>query len=74
MVLQTRQVAPQPDLPGPINHGFPELATRNVHIAGPNMDLKPSPLAGGKLRLFLNSFDASVRFFRASAFVRYDTD
>ncbi|KAJ5594738.1 Beta-ketoacyl synthase [Penicillium hispanicum] len=59
MMLQTRKIPPQPVLPGPINHRFPDLAARNVHIAGPNMRLRPSPLANGTIRLFLNSFDAS---------------
>ena len=62
MMLQTRQVPPQPEFPGPINHRFPDLAARNVFIANRNMSLKPSPLAKGTLRVFLNSFDASVRF------------
>lgn len=60
MMLQTRRIPPQPALPFTINHRFPDLAVRNVHIAGPGMVLRPSPVADGKLRIFLNSFDASV--------------
>lgn len=61
MMLQSRQIPPQPDLPGPINHRFPDLAARNVYIAARNMRLEASPVAKGTLRVFLNSFDASVR-------------
>ncbi|KAF5135174.1 Non-reducing polyketide synthase ZEA1 [Metarhizium anisopliae] len=59
MMLQSRQIPPQPDLPGPINHRFPDLAARNVYIAARNMRLEASPVAKGTLRVFLNSFDAS---------------
>ncbi|KAK2592067.1 hypothetical protein QQS21_010228 [Conoideocrella luteorostrata] len=59
MMLQSRQIPPQPDLSGPINHRFPDLAARNVHIAARNMRLEASPVAKGTLRVFLNSFDAS---------------
>ncbi|PHH60504.1 hypothetical protein CDD81_1594 [Ophiocordyceps australis] len=59
MMLQTRQIAPQPQLPGPRNHEFPDLEALNVRIAGANMKLEPSPLAKGEVRVFLNSFDAS---------------
>ncbi|PHH81287.1 hypothetical protein CDD82_1118 [Ophiocordyceps australis] len=59
MMLQTRQIAPQPHLPGPRNHEFPDLEALNVRIAGANMTLDPSPLAKGEVRIFVNSFDAS---------------
>ncbi|KAL1963671.1 hypothetical protein VTN77DRAFT_7875 [Rasamsonia byssochlamydoides] len=59
MMLKTRKIPPQPDLPFAINHRFPDLTARNVHIAGPDMMLRRSPVADGKLRIFLNSFDAS---------------
>ncbi|KYK61102.1 polyketide synthase [Drechmeria coniospora] len=59
MMLQSRQVPPQPSLPGPINHRFPDLASKNVYIASRDMSLKASPSAKGTIRVFLNSFDAS---------------
>ncbi|KAJ5806695.1 hypothetical protein N7474_010287 [Penicillium riverlandense] len=59
MMLQEKKIPPQPDMPFKINHRFPDLAKMNVHIAGSDMKLRPSPTADGKLRVFLNSFDAS---------------
>ncbi|KHN94383.1 Beta-ketoacyl synthase [Metarhizium album ARSEF 1941] len=59
MMLQSRRIPPQPELPGPVNHRFPNLGARNVHIAARNMRLEASPVAEGTLRVFLNSFDAS---------------
>ncbi|KAK5999172.1 Non-reducing polyketide synthase PKS16 [Cladobotryum mycophilum] len=59
MMLQTRKIPPQPDLPGPINSKFPDLISLNVHIASRGMTLSPSPTSDGTLRVFLNCFDAS---------------
>lgn len=61
-MLQERKIPPQPDMPFKVNHRFPDLAKMNVHLAGADIKLRPSPLSDGKPRIFLNSFDASVRF------------
>lgn len=60
MMLQEKKIPPQPEMPFKINHRFPDLTKMNVHIAGSDMKLRPSPIDDGKLRVFLNSFDASV--------------
>lgn len=70
MMLQERMIPPQPDLPFKINHRFPDLAKMNVHIAGTDMKLRSSPIDDGKLRVFLNSFDASVRSLLSSVINR----
>ena len=59
MMLRDREIAPQPDAPFKINRNFPPLEKLNVHIAGKNMKLRPRPDGDGKIRVLLNSFDAS---------------
>lgn len=60
MMLQSRQIPPQPEFAGPRNQRFPNLEALNVRIAGDSLTLKPSPAGNGTIRIFLNSFDASV--------------
>ena len=59
MMLRDREIPPQPDAPFKINRNFPPLEKLNVHIAGKNMKLRPRPDGDGKVRVLLNSFDAS---------------
>ena len=59
MMLRDREIPPQPDAPFKINRNFPPLEKLNVHIAGRNMKLRPRPDGDGKVRVLLNSFDAS---------------
>ncbi len=59
MMLRDREIPPQPDSPFKINRNFPPLKKLNVHIAGKNMKLRPRPDGDGKVRVLLNSFDAS---------------
>ena len=59
MMLRERKVPPQPGMPFKINRNFPQLDKINVRIAGKNMVLKPRPGGDGKIRVLLNSFDAS---------------
>lgn len=61
MMLRERKIPPQPGSPFVVNHNFPALADINVHIAGRDMMLKPRPGGDGKIKVLLNSFDASVR-------------
>jgi hypothetical protein len=61
-MMQERRIPPQPGMPFKINHHFPDLNKMNVYLAGQSDgELQGSSLADGKLRVFLNSFDASVR-------------
>ncbi|MCJ1403878.1 hypothetical protein MMC11_007101 [Xylographa trunciseda] len=59
MMLRERKIPPQPGMPFKVNHNFPALDKINVRIAGKNMTLKPRPGGDGKIRVLLNSFDAS---------------
>ncbi len=59
MMLRDREIPPQPDAPFKINRNFPPLEKLNVHIASKNMKLRPRPDGDGKVRVLLNSFDAS---------------
>ena len=59
MMLRERKVAPQPDMPFEINQNFAPLKQINVHIAGKDMKLKPRSGGDGKIKVLLNSFDAS---------------
>lgn len=59
MMLRDREIPPQPDAPFKINRNFPPLEKLNIHIAGENMKLRPRPDGDGKVKVLLNSFDAS---------------
>ncbi|KAH8698369.1 hypothetical protein BGW36DRAFT_293843 [Talaromyces proteolyticus] len=58
MMLQQRTIPPQPGMPFQMNHRFPDLGRMNVHIPSGAMPLYSAD-KNSKLRVFLNSFDAS---------------
>ena len=60
MMLKHRAIPSQPGVPFRINHRFPMLDKRNVRIALKNAPLQASPKAAdGKIRMLVNTFDAS---------------
>ncbi|KAH6851182.1 hypothetical protein B0I37DRAFT_429706 [Chaetomium sp. MPI-CAGE-AT-0009] len=59
MMLRERQIPPQPGWPFKLNHKFPDLAKSNIRIPTKPTALVPSPKSGGKVKLVVNSFDAS---------------
>jgi acyl transferase domain-containing protein len=61
MMLRERQIPPQPGWPFKLNHKFPDLAKANVRIPTKPTALVPSPKSDGKIKLVVNSFDASVK-------------
>jgi hypothetical protein len=60
MMLKERNIPPQPNAPFKINRNFLALDKLNVRIAGQGMTLKPRSGGDGRIRVLLNSFDASV--------------
>jgi acyl transferase domain-containing protein len=64
MMMREARIPTQPGLPFKLNHNFPKLEKVHVQIAGigkGNMSLKASPAAqDGKIKIMVNSFDASV--------------
>ncbi|KAI2634211.1 putative polyketide synthase [Hypomontagnella submonticulosa] len=59
MMLRDRVVPPQPGWPFQLNHKFPPLDKLNVRIATKKSDLRYSVLGDKKLKILVNSFDAS---------------
>jgi acyl transferase domain-containing protein len=59
MMLRTHKIPPQPGMPFKLNPLFPDLLSKNVYIASKGMTLRPKK-TGAPLRVFVNSFDASV--------------
>ncbi|KAK3297920.1 beta-ketoacyl synthase [Chaetomium fimeti] len=59
MMLRDHQIPPQPGWPFKLNHKFPDLAKSNISIPTKPTALVPSPKSGGKVKLIVNSFDAS---------------
>ncbi|KAI1307858.1 putative polyketide synthase [Xylaria venustula] len=59
LMMRDRVIPPQPGWPFKLNEHFPPLDKLNVKIATKKMDLKPSSLGDKKLKILLNSFDAS---------------
>lgn len=60
MMLKHRKIPAQPGYPFKLNHRFPRLDKRNVHIALQHRELLPSPKAAdGKIKMIVNTFDAS---------------
>ncbi|KAI0970338.1 putative polyketide synthase [Xylaria arbuscula] len=59
LMMRDRVIPPQPGWPFKLNEHFPVLDKLNVNIATKKMDLKPSSLGDKKLKILLNSFDAS---------------
>lgn len=58
-MLRERAIPPQPGWPFTLNPNFPPLAQHNVRIST-KTTLKPSPKGDRKIKLLVNSFDASV--------------
>ncbi|KAI4860812.1 putative polyketide synthase [Hypoxylon rubiginosum] len=59
MMLRDRVVPPQPGWPFQLNHKFPPLDRMNVRIAAKKSELRSSPLGNKKLKVLVNTFDAS---------------
>ncbi|KAL2147441.1 hypothetical protein VTI28DRAFT_9340 [Corynascus sepedonium] len=59
MMLRHRQIPPQPGWPFELNKKFPELARSNVRIATRITPLLASSKGNGKIKVAINSFDAS---------------
>ncbi|OLN87390.1 Conidial yellow pigment biosynthesis polyketide synthase 5 [Colletotrichum chlorophyti] len=59
LMLRDKVIPGQPGWPFKINHRFPPLEPLNVRIATQHYPLKPSPKGDKKIKLLLNSFDAS---------------
>jgi hypothetical protein len=59
-MLRERAIPPQPGWPFTLNPNFPPLAQHNVKIATKTAALKPSPKGDKKVKILVNSFDASV--------------
>ncbi|KAI6092709.1 putative polyketide synthase [Hypoxylon rubiginosum] len=59
MMLRDRVVPPQPGWPFQLNHKFPPLDRMNVRIAAKKLELRSSPLGDKKLKVLVNTFDAS---------------
>ncbi|KAL2015550.1 hypothetical protein VTK56DRAFT_5242 [Thermocarpiscus australiensis] len=59
MMIRERQIPPQPGWPFKLNHKFPDLAAANIRIPGKPTALSPSPKGDGKIKVVVNSFDAS---------------
>jgi iterative type I PKS product template protein len=60
MMLKHRTIPSQPGVPFQMNHRFPRLDKRNVHIALEHKQLSASPKsADGKIKMLVNTFDAS---------------
>ena len=60
MMLRHRKIPAQPGWPFKLNHRFPRLDRRNVHIALENTALQASPKsADGRIKMMVNTFDAS---------------
>lgn len=60
-MLRERAIPSQPGWPFTLNPNFPPLAQHNVKISTKASPLKPSPKGDKKIKLLVNSFDASVR-------------
>lgn len=60
MMLKHRTIPAQPGVPFKINHRFPRLDKRNVHLALKSTPLQASPKSiDGKIKMLVNTFDAS---------------
>ena len=60
MMLRERIAPPQPGWPFTLNHNFPKLDKLNIAIpAKQKQELRASPRGDGKVRVLLNSLDAS---------------
>lgn len=59
LMLRDKVIPAQPGWPFKINHRFPPLDPRHVHLATQIKTLKPSPKGDKKIKMMINSFDAS---------------
>jgi iterative type I PKS product template protein len=59
LMLRDRVIPAQPGWPFKINHRFPALEPCHVRIATQLNTLKPSPKGNKKIKIMVNSFDAS---------------
>ncbi|KAK7700140.1 putative PKS/NRPS-like protein biosynthetic cluster [Diaporthe eres] len=59
LMLRERAIPPQPGWPFTLNPTFPPLAKHNVRISTKTTSLKPSPKGDKKIKMLVNSFDAS---------------
>ncbi|KXH57052.1 RADS2 nonreducing polyketide synthase [Colletotrichum nymphaeae SA-01] len=59
LMMRDKVIPAQPGWPFKINHRFPPLVPLNVRIATQHYPLKPSPKGDKKIKMMLNSFDAS---------------
>ncbi|KAK5991366.1 Non-reducing polyketide synthase PKS16 [Cladobotryum mycophilum] len=59
MMLRERQIPPQPNWPFKLNQNFPPLAQLNVNISTKTGPLRPSPNSDKRVKMLVNSFDAS---------------
>ncbi|GKT55148.1 polyketide synthase [Colletotrichum tofieldiae] len=59
LMMRDKVIPGQPGWPFKVNHRFPPLDPLNVRIATTHFPLKPSPKGDKKIKVMLNSFDAS---------------
>ncbi|OHW91994.1 polyketide synthase [Colletotrichum incanum] len=59
LMMREKVIPGQPGWPFKVNHRFPSLDPLNVRIATTHFPLKPSPKGDKKIKVMLNSFDAS---------------
>lgn len=59
LMMRHKVIPGQPGWPFRINHRFPPLEPLNVRIATQHYPLKPSPKGDKKIKIMINSFDAS---------------
>jgi hypothetical protein len=63
MMLQEHLIPPQPGWPFELNKKFPDLAKANIRIPTKPTALTAGPKGDGKIKVVVNSFDASVKGF-----------
>lgn len=68
-MLRERAIPPQPGWPFTLNPNFPPLAQHNVKISTKTTTLKPSPKGDKKIKLLVNSFDASVSIMMIKCYI-----
>ncbi|KAK2057701.1 putative polyketide synthase, partial [Colletotrichum caudatum] len=59
LMMRDKVIPGQPGWPFKVNHRFPPLGPLNLRIATQHYPLKPSPKGDKKIKIMLNSFDAS---------------
>jgi len=66
MMLRELQIPPQPNWPFKFNPKFPPLATSNVKISTKISTLRASLKGDKRIKMLVNSFDASVSSTRGA--------